>query len=48
MCSSDLDAVLHDVLQQIAAAELHLFYVDPSVGAEIAILADGVRPVTTA
>jgi hypothetical protein len=42
------DAAFHEVMQRIAAAELHLFYVDPSVGAEIAILADVVRLVTTA
>jgi hypothetical protein len=42
------DAVLDDVMQRLASAELHLFYLDPSLGAEIAILAEAVRPAATA
>jgi hypothetical protein len=37
------DAALAEVMRLVVAAELHLFYVDPSVGAEIAVLARAVR-----
>lgn len=34
-----------DVMRQLASAELQLFYVDPSVGGEIAVLARIVDPL---
>ena len=37
------ESLFDEVMQRLAAAELELFYVDPSVGCEIAVLARVVR-----
>jgi hypothetical protein len=37
------ETLFDEIMQRLAAAELHLFYVDPSVGAEIAVLARAIR-----